>query len=288
MHGPKVFNLYAKEIKTNELKIHAEGLSAREVLYDLSWLSPKFYLPDFFHLGLTLGFYWYRVWLLAEPRSSVHDCLQQVRDALRKRVVSPCINYMQYPWGYAVPVRICITRESYHQYPWVISSVPVRVCITRESYHQYLWGYAVPVSHILSTCESYPQYPWGYAVPMSHIISTRESYPQYREDMQYSWVISSVPMSHILSTREDMQYPWVNLYEWRMNETSLTGTAYAHRYCISSPVLRIWLTCTEDMTHGYCISSRVLRIWLTGTEDMTHRYWWYDSQVLHIVYTGWV
>ena len=37
---------------------------------------------------------------------------------------------------YAVPVRICITRESYHQYPWVISSVPV--------------------SHILSTRESYP------------------------------------------------------------------------------------------------------------------------------------
>ena len=31
---------------------------------------------------------------------------------------------------YAVPMRICITRESYHQYPWVISSVLVRVCST--------------------------------------------------------------------------------------------------------------------------------------------------------------
>ena len=62
---------------------------------------------------------------------------------------------------YAVPVSICITRESYHQYPWVISSVPMRVC---------------------STCDSYPQCLWGYVVPVSHILSIRE-------DMQYTWVI---------------------------------------------------------------------------------------------------
>ena len=58
-----------------------------------------------------------------------------------------------------------------------------------------------------------------------------------------------------------------------------------HRYCISSWVLRIWLTGTEDMTHGYCISSRVLRIWLTGTEDMTHGYC-ISSWVLRIWLTG--
>ena len=85
---------------------------------------------------------------------------------------------MHYPWVISsVPVshivRVCITRESYHQYPWVISSVPVRICSTRESYPQYPWGYAVPVSHIISTRESYPQYPWGYAVPM-RICITRE------------------------------------------------------------------------------------------------------------------
>ena len=165
---------------------------------------------------------------------------------------------MQYPWGYTVLVRICITRESYHQYPWVVSSVPVRICSTRESYPQYPWGYALPVSHIISTRESYPHYPWGYAVPVSHI----------------------------LSTREDMQYPWVNLYEWRMNETSLTGTVYPHRYCIPSQVLRIWLTGTEDMTHGYWwYDSRVLHI-LTGTEDMTHGCWGYVSRVLMIWLTG--
>ena len=137
---------------------------------------------------------------------------------------------MQYLWGYAVPVRICSTRESYPQYLWVISSVPVRICIPRESHPQYLWVI------ILSTCE-------------------------------------------------DMHYPWVNLYEWRMNETSLTGTAYPHRYCISSRVLRIWRIDTEDMTHGYCISSQVLRICLTGNA-YPHRYWGYDSQVLRIWLTG--
>ena len=67
---------------------------------------------------------------------------------------TPCINYMQYPWGYAVQVRICFTHESYHQYLWVISSVRM--------------------SHILSTGESYPQYFLGYALPLS---------------MQYLWVI---------------------------------------------------------------------------------------------------
>ena len=73
-----------------------------------------------------------------------------------------------YPW---VPVRVCITRESYHQHPWVISSVPVRICSTRESYPQYPWGYAVPVSHIISTRESYPQYPWG-GTRVLHIVYT--------------------------------------------------------------------------------------------------------------------
>ena len=140
---------------------------------------------------------------------------------------------------YAVPVRICITRESYHQYPWVISSVPVRVCITRESYPQYLWGYAVPVSHIFSTCGSYPQYPWGYAVPVSHIISTLESYPQY------PWGYA-VPVSKFI---------------WMKN-----GWNFPHGYCISSQVLHT-LTGTEDMTHGYWgYDSRVLHI-LTGTSS---------------------
>ena len=38
----------------------------------------------------------------------------------------------------------------------------MRICITRESYHQYLRGYAVPVSHILSTREDM-QYPWIFS-----------------------------------------------------------------------------------------------------------------------------
>ena len=128
----------------------------------------------------------------------------------------PCINYMQYPWGYTMPMRICITHESYHQYPWVISSVPMRVCSTCESYPQYpwvislvSWGYAVPVSHILSTCESYPQYPWRL-----RICSTRESYPQY------PWLYA-VPMREILFI--------------------LHSYKFTHGYCISSRVLRIWL-----------------------------------------------
>ena len=178
---------------------------------------------------------------------------------------------------YAVPVRVCSTREDMH-YLWVISSVPV--------------------SHIISTRESYPQYPWGYAVPVSHILSTRE-------DMQYLWVNSSVPVSHIFSTREGMQYLWG--YAVPMREVSFIPHSYkfTHRYCISSRVLSIWLTGTayphgylgydsrvlhiltgtEDMTHRCCISSRVLRIWLAGTDDMTHEYC-ISSWVLRIWLTG--
>ena len=247
------------------------------------------------------------------------------------------------------PCTLAISKQTQTRsflFSWTIPTlyklyaVPVRVCSTREDMH-YPWGYALPVSHIISTRESYPQYPWGYALPVSHIISTRE-------DMQYPWVISSVPVSHILSTREDMHYPWgkfhsffihINLltgtayphgywgYDLRVLMIWLTGTAYPHGYWgYDSRVLKIWLTGTayphgywgydsrvlhiltgtEDMTHGYCISSQVLRIWLTGNA-YPHGYWGYDSQVLmiwltgnayphgycipsrvlHIVYTGW-
>ena len=145
-----------------------------------------------------------------------------------KTTDSPCINYMQYPWRYAVPMRTCITRESYHQYPWVISSVRVKICSTRESYPRYPWVIScesypqyvsvissVPVSHILSTCEDV-QYPWGISSVPMRICSTHESYPQYPWEYAVPlshilWVISSVPVSHILSTCEDMQYPWVIL-----------------------------------------------------------------------------
>ena len=184
-------------------------------------------------------------------------------------IISTRESYPQYHWRYAVPVSHILSTREDMQYPWVISSVPVRICSARESYHQYPWVIpSIPVSHTLSTCEDM-QYPWVISSVPVRICSTRESYHQY------PWVI--------LSTCEDMQYLWVNLYEWRMNETSLTGTAYPHRYCIPSRVLRIWLTGTDDMTHRYCIPSSVLRVWLTGTEDMTHGYWRYDSRVMHIL-----
>ena len=163
---------------------------------------------------------------------------------------------------YAVPVRVCSTREDMH-YPWVISSVPV--------------------SHILSTREGM-HYPWVISsVPVSHILSTRE-------DMQYPW-------HH--STREDMTaYPhgyWG--YDSRVLRIWLTGTAYPHGYwgydsrvlriwLTGTAYIRIWLTGTEDMTHGYWgYDSQVLMIWLTGNA-YPHGYC-IPSRVLHIVYTGW-
>ena len=134
-------------------------------------------------------------------------------------------------------MRICITRESCHQYPWVISSVPV--------------------SHILSTGEDM-QYLWVISsVPVSHILSTGE-------DMQYLWVISSVPVSHIISTRESYpQYPWVNLYEWRMNKTSLTGTAYPWKLFVGS--LRNNTHVKQDRnTAAYFLGLEISRIYFFG------------------------
>ena len=111
---------------------------------------------------------------------------------------------------------------------------------------------------------------------------------------------------HILTSTEDTTHEYC--ISSRVLRMWLRGTAYPHGYWgYDLRVLRIWLTGTEDMTHGYCISTRVLRIWLTGTEVMTHEYcicsqvlkiwlrgtayphgyWWYDSRVLHIFYTGW-
>ena len=179
---------------------------------------------------------------------------------------------------YAVPVRICITRESYHQYPWVISSVPVRVCITRESYHQYLWVISSVPVRICSTREDM-HYPWGkfhsFFIHINLLTGTAYPHGYWGYD---SWVL------HILMGTEDMTHGYWWYDSWVLH--ILTGTEdMTHGYCISSRVLRIWLTGTDDMTQGYCISSWVLRIWLTGTEDMTHGYC-ISSQVLRIWLMG--
>ena len=50
--APKVFNLYATEIKTKELKIHAEELLAREG-YNFTILPSRFY-PSKFDPGILL------------------------------------------------------------------------------------------------------------------------------------------------------------------------------------------------------------------------------------------
>ena len=178
---------------------------------------------------------------------------------------------MHYLWVISsVPVsHILSTREDMH-YLWVISSGPMRVCITRESYHWYPWVISsvpvsytsVPMSHIisthelyLSTHESYHQYPWGYAVPMSHIISTRESYPQY-------------PWGYALPVKE----VWFILHSY----------TFTHGYCISSRILRIWLTGSAYPHKYWGYDSQVLMIWLTGNA-YPHGYWWYDSWVMHIL-----
>ena len=95
------------------------------------------------------------------------------------RICSTCED-IQYPWVISsLPVRICITRESYPQYLWVISSLPVRICITRESYPQYLWVISpVPVK-ICITRKPYPQNLWVISSVPVRICSTRELYPQY-------------------------------------------------------------------------------------------------------------
>ena len=188
---------------------------------------------------------------------------------------------MQYPWVISsVPVSHILSTHEDMQYPWVISSVPMRICSTRESYHQYLWVISsVPVSHILSTCEDM-QYPWVISsVPVVHILSAHE-------DMQYPWVnLYEWRMNETSLTGTAYPHRYWG-YDSRVLRIWLTGTAYPHRYWwYDSRVLHI-LTGTEGMTHGYWgYDSRVLMIWLTGNA-YPHRYC-IPSRVLHIVYTGW-
>ena len=124
---------------------------------------------------------------------------------------------------------------------WVISSVPVRICSTRESYPQYPWVISsVPMSHILSTHESYPQYPWGYAAPMSKFIWMKNewSFPHGycissqvlhtltgTDDMTHGYCTSSRVLRIWLTGTEDMThgYWW---YDSRVMHI-LTGTAYS-------------------------------------------------------------
>ena len=144
------------------------------------------------------------------------------------RICSTCED-IQYPWVISsLPVRICITRESYPQYLWVISSLPVRICITRESYPQYLWVISpVPVK-ICITREPYPQYLRVISSVPVRICSTRESYPQYL------WVISSVNVHQFnyVSIRGILYY---ELSLWCMLQCTLVlVTTQFFFYCVTS------------------------------------------------------
>ena len=124
----------------------------------------------------------------------IHSCIWE----WSRSVMSPCINYMQYPWGYAVPVSHILSTGEDMQYPWVISSVPV--------------------SHILSTGEDM-QYPWVISsVPVSHILTGTE-------DMTHGYWGYDSRVMHTLTGTEDMThgYCW---YDSRVMHI-LTGTAYS-------------------------------------------------------------
>ena len=65
----------------------------------------------------------------------------------------PCVNYTQYPWGYAVPVRTCSTCESYLQYMWGYV-VHVRICGTRKGnfiHSSFIWIYSWVLHMLLGT-----------------------------------------------------------------------------------------------------------------------------------------
>ena len=149
----------------------------------------------------------------------------------------PCINYMQYPWGYALPVSHIIS--------------------TRESYPQYPWGYVVPVSHILSTREGM-LYLWGYAVPVREVSFILHSYKFTHGYWGYD---SRALMIWLTGTAYPHRY-WG--YDSRVLRIWLMGNAYPHGYWrYDSRVLMIWLT-GNAYPHGYCIPSRVLQIVHTG------------------------
>ena len=125
---------------------------------------------------------------------------------------------------------------------------------------------------------------WGYDSWVLHILTGTE-------DMTHRYCISSRVLRIWLTGTEDMTHRYWGYDSWVLH--ILTGTEdMTHGYCgYDSQVLHI-LMGTEDMTHGYwgydhgyCISSWILRIWLTGTA-YPHGYWGYDSQVLRIWLTG--
>ena len=124
-------------------------------------------------------------------------------------------------------------------------AVPVRICSTREDMH-YPWGYALPVSHILSTRDDM-HYPWVISsVPVSHILSTGEDM-QYPRGKFHSFFIH---INLLTGTAYLHGYWW---YDSLVLMIWLTGTAYPHKYWgYDSRVLMIWLT-GNAYPQGYCI-----------------------------------
>ena len=120
----------------------------------------------------------------------------------------------------------------------------------------YFWSlfkavqYDSRILHILTGTEDMTHGYWGYDSRVLHTLTGTE-------DITHGYCISSQVLRIWLTGAEDMTHGYWGYGSQVLH--ILTGTEdMIHGYCIS-------LEAAEDMTRMYCISSRVLRVWLTGT-----------------------
>ena len=63
---------------------------------------------------------------------------------------------------FSVSMKMFITHEEDHQYPWDISALSVRICSAHKKNHKYLWDICtVPMKNIISTHGEVHQFLWG-------------------------------------------------------------------------------------------------------------------------------
>ena len=153
---------------------------------------------------------------------------------------------------------MCLTGNAHSHQEWGCASPRMGMCFTGNAHSHREWGCASIRMHIL-TGNAHSLHRVSHTLHKLSSVTVRIC-STCEEDHQYQWV-------SILSTREHIQYPWVTLFEWKMNEVSLTGIAYPHGYRrSSSQVLWVCLTGINDLPQRYCeYVSRALMIFLMGS-----------------------
>ena len=172
-----------------------------------------------------------------------------------------------------LPIRKCITCESYQHYKLATGVLPMRIFITSESYQHYKLATDVLPMRIFITCDSKYHYQSAIHVLPTRIIINCEWKYHHQPSIRVSPMRIFITPSHsIIINQQCMYYPWE--YSLPLSHISITN------YFIGESSMRIFITCQSYNHHQSPTSSSHVTTHIT--HDSYHCLW-YAWLVIHII-----